>query len=86
MAADRETKAGSDSQGIDPEVAALLQSNHQIRWVYKDFPVLGANSVMEAKALVAAKNMAIVARLSLVCETIANHLELIIFIILCLLF
>jgi carbonic anhydrase len=27
MAADRETKAGSDSQGIDPEVAALLRNN-----------------------------------------------------------
>ena len=37
-----------------PEIASLLQSNPNVRWIYKDFPVLGPSSVMEAKALVAA--------------------------------
>ncbi len=37
-----------------PEIDALLQSNPKVKWIYKDFPVLGANSTMEAKALLAA--------------------------------
>ena len=37
-----------------PEIAALLQSDPNVRWIYKDFPVLGASSTMEAKALLAA--------------------------------
>ena len=37
-----------------PEIATLLQSDPKVRWVYKDFPVLGDSSTMEAKALLAA--------------------------------
>jgi len=37
-----------------PEIDALLQSNPKVRWVYKDFPILGPSSTMEAKALIAA--------------------------------
>jgi protein-disulfide isomerase len=37
-----------------PDIASLLRSDPKVRWIYKDFPILGANSVIEAKALVAA--------------------------------
>jgi protein-disulfide isomerase len=37
-----------------PEIDALLHADHKVRWVYKDFPVLGPDSTIEAKALIAA--------------------------------
>jgi protein-disulfide isomerase len=39
-----------------PGIEALLQKDHGIRLVYKDIPVLGPPSVMEARAIVAAQN------------------------------
>lgn len=46
-----------------PEIDQLLQSNPNVRWVYKDFPVLGPSSTMEAKALIAANRQGGYARL-----------------------
>jgi len=46
-----------------PEIDALLQSNPNVRWIYKDFPVLGPSSTMEAKALLAANRQGGYARL-----------------------
>jgi len=38
-----------------PEIASLLERDHKLRWVYKDIPVLGPDSTLEAQAIVAAK-------------------------------
>jgi len=38
-----------------PGIDALLQKDHGIRLVYKDIPVLGAPSVLESRAIVAAQ-------------------------------
>jgi protein-disulfide isomerase len=37
-----------------PEIAQLLHDEPNVKWIYKDFPVLGPNSTLEAKALLAA--------------------------------
>jgi protein-disulfide isomerase len=39
-----------------PGIEAMLQKDHGVRLVYKDIPVLGPPSVMEARAIVAAQN------------------------------
>ena len=39
-----------------PDIESLLQKDHGIRLVYKDIPVLGAPSLMEARAILAAQN------------------------------
>ncbi len=39
-----------------PGIEAMLQKDHGVRLIYKDIPVLGAPSVMEARAIVAAQN------------------------------
>jgi protein-disulfide isomerase len=38
-----------------PAIEAMLQKDHGLRLVYKDIPVLGPASVMEARAILAAK-------------------------------
>ncbi len=38
-----------------PALAALLQKDHGVRLVYKDIPVLGPASVMESRAILAAR-------------------------------
>jgi protein-disulfide isomerase len=40
---------------VAPEVAKLLQADPQIRLVYKDFPILGPESVLAARAALAAQ-------------------------------
>jgi protein-disulfide isomerase len=40
---------------LEPEMAALLAGDHDIRLVYKDLPILGAASVVGSKALLAAR-------------------------------
>jgi protein-disulfide isomerase len=40
---------------LEPEMAALLASDHDVRLVYKDLPILGAASVIGTKALLAAR-------------------------------
>ena len=39
-----------------PGIEAMLQKDHGVRLVYKDIPVLGPPSIMEARAIVAAEN------------------------------
>jgi protein-disulfide isomerase len=39
-----------------PGIDAMLQKDHGVRLVYKDIPVLGAPSVLESRAIVAAQN------------------------------
>jgi protein-disulfide isomerase len=39
-----------------PGIEAMLQKDHGVRLVYKDIPVLGPPSVMEARAILAAQN------------------------------
>ena len=39
-----------------PGIDAMLQKDHGVRLVYKDIPVLGPPSMMEARAIVAAQN------------------------------
>lgn len=46
-----------------PDIQALLASDHDVRWIYKDFPILGDSSTMEAKALLAAERQGGYARL-----------------------
>jgi protein-disulfide isomerase len=46
-----------------PVMAALLQADPQIRLVYKDIPILGAASVLESRALLAAQRQGGYARL-----------------------
>ena len=38
-----------------PEFSTLVQQNHNVRVVFKDIPILGPNSVAEARALLAAQ-------------------------------
>ncbi len=38
-----------------PGIAAMLQQDHGVRLIYKDIPVLGAPSTLEAQAIVAAQ-------------------------------
>ncbi len=40
---------------VAPEVAKLLQADPQVRLVYKDFPILGPESVLAARAALAAE-------------------------------
>jgi protein-disulfide isomerase len=40
---------------LDPDMAALLARDHGVRLVYKDLPILGAPSLLGAKALLAAQ-------------------------------
>ena len=40
---------------LEPEMAALLASDHDVRLVYKDLPILGPASVLGTKALLAAR-------------------------------
>jgi len=40
---------------LEPEMSALLASDHDVRLVYKDLPILGAASVVGTKALLAAQ-------------------------------
>jgi protein-disulfide isomerase len=40
---------------LDPEVVRLLAADHGVRLVYKDLPILGAASMLGAKALLAAQ-------------------------------
>jgi protein-disulfide isomerase len=40
---------------LEPEMAAFLASDHDVRLVYKDLPILGAPSVLGTKALLAAQ-------------------------------
>jgi len=39
---------------LEPEMAALLAADHDVRLVYKDLPILGAASVIASKAMLAA--------------------------------
>lgn len=41
---------------LEPEMAAFLAADHDVRLVYKDLPILGAASVLGTKALLAARN------------------------------
>ena len=41
---------------LEPEMAALLAQDRDVRLVYKDLPILGAASVLASKALLAARN------------------------------
>ena len=41
---------------LEPEMAAFLASDHNVRLVYKDLPILGPPSVLGTKALLAARN------------------------------
>jgi protein-disulfide isomerase len=41
---------------LEPEMAAFLASDHDVRLVYKDLPILGPASVLGTKALLAARN------------------------------
>jgi protein-disulfide isomerase len=41
---------------MEPEMAAFLASDHDVRLVYKDLPILGPASVIGTKALLAARN------------------------------
>jgi protein-disulfide isomerase len=41
---------------LEPAMAAFLASDHDVRLVYKDLPILGAASVLGTKALLAARN------------------------------
>jgi protein-disulfide isomerase len=40
---------------LEPEMSALLNSDHDVRLVYKDLPILGPASVLGTKALLAAR-------------------------------
>lgn len=40
---------------LEPEMAAFLASDHDVRLVYKDLPILGPASVLGTKALLAAR-------------------------------
>ncbi len=40
---------------LEPEMSALLSSDHDVRLVYKDLPILGPASVIGTKALLAAR-------------------------------
>ncbi len=40
---------------LEPEMAAFLASDHDVRLVYKDLPILGPGSVIGTKALLAAR-------------------------------
>ena len=48
---------------ILPTLASLLQQDRGIRLIYKDLPILGPNSMMEARALLAAQRQGGYARL-----------------------
>jgi protein-disulfide isomerase len=41
---------------LEPAMSAFLASDHDVRLVYKDLPILGAASVLGTKALLAARN------------------------------
>jgi protein-disulfide isomerase len=41
---------------LEPAMAAFLASDHDVRLVYKDLPILGAASVLGTRALLAARN------------------------------
>ena len=41
---------------LEPEMAAFLAQDRDVRLVYKDLPILGAASVLASKALLAARN------------------------------
>jgi protein-disulfide isomerase len=41
---------------LEPEMAAFLASDHDVRLVYKDLPILGPASILGTKALLAARN------------------------------
>ena len=38
-----------------PVIHALLEHDHQVRWVYKDIPILGPASIVGARAVLAAQ-------------------------------